>query len=636
LVVPSFLFPYVFPKVILFRSLVATLVASFALLWIVEGRQLRPRPSGLVIALLALVASLVASTVCGVDPRLSLWDTWERMLGLFSWLHYAAFFLILATVFRSAQDWLVLIRWGALVGALVGVIAILQRADSQFLLNRGATRVVSTLGHPAYLAGFGLFSVWCGLLLLQDRNLLSRLLASASFSLGLAAVVCSETRGTLLALVAAAMLVGTCYLWKRPIGRWVLGGCAVVFVATIAVAMLFPSLFESVPGLRRLADLDTGKTRLLAWGTAGRAALARPLLGYGPNNYAHAFSSHFDLEFHRFPWREQWFDDAHNVLLNTLVEQGVLGVLALLALYAAAFRHLWRLRHQGVPRIWRVATAAFLVGHLTHSLFIFEDASSLLSLCFVLAFLQAQPLQKNKEGAFKQHLRLWQIVAVNLALGMFLVWFSALPACANRAGFRARETAHAGLQEAPDQLQAALAYRSPHRSDLRFLYAGAVLDSLSRRAAELSHEIVSSHLESAFRGLTVNTEEHPLNVRVELLRGELAVQYSSLVGDPSLLDTAREGLLRALSTAPHRQDLSVTLAAVELELGRNEDAVARLSACIEKAPFHAEVYWRLAWIYWAMGSKEQARALLSTAKQRGCRFEGRGRQVVRMIRKDDD
>jgi len=82
----------------------------------------------------------------------------------------------------------------------------------------------------------------------------------------------------------------------------------------------------------------------------------RPLLGVGPRNFK-------NLDHRRYGFK-QTYRDAHNLLLNTAVERGGMGLLVLLALLACYFWKGMSLRRKlmgGLDRaLWHAAMGSFV------------------------------------------------------------------------------------------------------------------------------------------------------------------------------------------------------------------------------------------------------------------------------------
>jgi O-antigen ligase len=224
-------------------------------------------------------------------------------------------------------------RSAALAGAIVAGAALLQWAGVDPLgwagwSAAGATgrlRIYGTLGNPDFVAGFvGAALCLSAGELASARSRTARTalgLAIAVMALGLAA---TRSLATPPALLAAAIVVAAASPGSE---RRRLGGAALLLLvaATTAVAA---------------SDRDGGRAlagRLYLWRTAAPAALARPLLGHGPGSVA---VLHGGWEAARWAGRadpsERRFvgaqDHLHSDWLERLVEQGVLGVAALLLL----------------------------------------------------------------------------------------------------------------------------------------------------------------------------------------------------------------------------------------------------------------------------------------------------------------
>src|SRR5439155_12998967 len=98
-------------------------------------------------------------------------------------------------------------------------------------------------------------------------------------ALAMSAIV--ATRATLLGIVAALIAAATI---RRPTGRALIVGT--VATAAVGVALAMTPLGQRVIGGASVND------RFALWDVALRATLARPLLGYGPDNFRAAFAAH--------------------------------------------------------------------------------------------------------------------------------------------------------------------------------------------------------------------------------------------------------------------------------------------------------------------------------------------------------
>ncbi|MGB2874285.1 MAG: O-antigen ligase family protein [Gaiellaceae bacterium] len=182
-----------------------------------------------------------------------------------------------------------------------------------------------------------------------------------AFALQVAALVLSESRGPLIGLLVGCGVLGlgaVARAGSRRLGR------AALVVAALAVALVLLANVSAlhvgsgraaryVGPLTRLSQTEsgTGRIRLLIW--RGSLDLAvhrpvagpesdhyrwvRPLLGYGPETLAYAYGQVFQPELLVLEGRGSIPDRAHSALLDALVMNGVLGLVAYLLVFNLFF-----------------------------------------------------------------------------------------------------------------------------------------------------------------------------------------------------------------------------------------------------------------------------------------------------------
>ena len=167
----SFIFPFIVPKILFFRSLVEIMLGGYILLLLINWQDYKPRFTAMNLALAAFLLSFALSTFFGVDPYHSFWDNHERMLGLFTIFHYVAYYFICSSVFKNWTEWKKALKVFLTAGSLVMFVAFLQVFKPDFLLNGGSPRVASTLGNAIYVGGYGLFLTFVSFLLfVKEKN----------------------------------------------------------------------------------------------------------------------------------------------------------------------------------------------------------------------------------------------------------------------------------------------------------------------------------------------------------------------------------------------------------------------------------------------------------------------------------
>jgi len=223
-------FPSVFPKTILFRSVIELAV----ILWIplaIFDKRYRPTFSPLVIAVTVFFGVMFFTALFGVDFYQSLWSNYERMMGLWTYAHLFLFFLMLVTVLREERDWHRLFNVALLSAVLVSLYGIFEH----FKLVAGTpNKIESTFGNSLFLASYLLFFAFIALwFLLKDSRFGWRSIAyGVSASVIVAAMLFSASRGPMLALLIGVAFFVFCfckerrkdnfcskYIFKKAIGR---------------------------------------------------------------------------------------------------------------------------------------------------------------------------------------------------------------------------------------------------------------------------------------------------------------------------------------------------------------------------------------------------------------------------------
>ena len=119
--------PFVFLKSILFRLAVGAMVLLYVVLAALSPRH-RPRLHRVTYAVLAYFLVMIVCSLPGVsiDSWSSWWGTFARMDGMFTQLHFLAYFFVLTQTLESEQEWLVLFTASLFSGLLLGLSGMFQ------------------------------------------------------------------------------------------------------------------------------------------------------------------------------------------------------------------------------------------------------------------------------------------------------------------------------------------------------------------------------------------------------------------------------------------------------------------------------------------------------------------------------
>lgn len=310
--------------------------------WARERLRTEPQALALFAALLAYIAVIVLTIVIAISRAPVIKETlkWSEVAAV-----VAAAWLFIRTE-RQAL-WL---AWGVIIaGVAEALLGCAQYVLATGLLGPGGAnvRVYGTFDQPNPYGGYLNLSLPIALALtLFGRDPRMRWVAGGASTLMLFALYLSDSRGALLGLVAAlivlfavgwrveqqaliALLVGA----PLALIAWFLH----IIPASIENKLLAQFRVNDVSLNAQLNDANYSTIERLAHWVAGlRMFQAHPLLGVGAGNYDAAYQRY------KVPGWDESLTHAHNYYINAAAETGALGLLAFLAVIAVAIWVAWR------------------------------------------------------------------------------------------------------------------------------------------------------------------------------------------------------------------------------------------------------------------------------------------------------
>lgn len=424
---PAVVFPFVVGKALYFRVLVeiAFLLWLPLLLW---HPAYRPPRSWLLGIVGVYVAIALVASFTGISMGRSLWSNYERMQGWFGLIHYVAFTVMVASMFRTFRAWRALLNFSLLIGLLVSLLGLFQMVGSRDL------RISSSLGNPAFLGAYALVNA------LTAAGFLTHALTTprrrgpevssrkgqryrqrrarqrercrfvtgvlmdtfwvAAMALNLFVLFQTATRGAAVGLVAGLGLFWIGYaVWGtlRPI-RW---ASVLLIMAGIALVASFYFLqgneafatwTEKNLTLQRLANLNLDDASVRSRWNSVRAGFAgfkaRPLLGWGLENYSAAYDLHI-TEYSIATASIENFDQAHNQVMEVLVTTGLIGLVGYLAIWCCMAWVLIR-RIGTLPaneQLFGMCIGSALAGYFVQNLFLFDTPGTAVQLYLLIGFV---------------------------------------------------------------------------------------------------------------------------------------------------------------------------------------------------------------------------------------------------------
>jgi O-antigen ligase len=407
----STLFPFIVGKYSWFRTSVDIALIFFLLGLLFHDRdsamsrrlsEIFRRP--LVIAVTVFAAVFLLACLFGVNSAFSFWSNFERGEGGFQILHLWFFFILLVTLMREERDWHHLFGWAVTGGILSGIYGVLAGlGTSKFigpLFSEAGFRFYGSIGNPAYLAAFAIFLLSYVIYLLSSiyrgrfRSFGAILLFLAGIGF-IAMFFAAATRGAFLGLVVAVLACLFYFVYSHPpLRKWLISS-VVVLVLLVGSLIYFQNtpFVKSIPGSRIFDISVTARTfedRAIMWNIAWNGFKERPLLGWGPENYLQVFDRHFDTDYLKpNEGFGAWFDRAHSVYFDYLVETGILGLLSFIGIFATFYWCLFKSVRAGTNRESPLVNALLFgipLAYLVQGIVLFDVLVIYLNIYIVLAF----------------------------------------------------------------------------------------------------------------------------------------------------------------------------------------------------------------------------------------------------------
>ncbi|MDD4477243.1 MAG: O-antigen ligase family protein [Patescibacteria group bacterium] len=624
LVFTSLMYPFVTSKVFFFRILIEILF--FLYLYIaLKYKEYRPRLSGLLICLSVYSLVLLLSGIFGVDWNLSFWGDFERLGGIFSWLHFVAYFVILVSVFRTDKDWRRFIIVSVTVGAIMTIHGLAQRFGWWGTTNAG--RIDSYTGNPSYLASFLIFNIFfCFYLFLRVSNLYWRSALAILAGLECLALFYTGTRGAYLGMAVGVLLFAILNVIFSPNRRRtiILGGGMILFFAIYLLMFLnSASILKKIPSqqLTRVLSISmtdpTVSTRFISWNAAWKGFLEHPVLGVGPENFAIIFDKYISPSFYTFSPSQTYFDRAHNVVLDLLATSGIVGLISYLAIFVAALVYLsasYKKKKISLPIFSGVV--ALLAAYFIQNIFVFDSINSFIPFILILGFTQFLYFSDEKIILNPESRKINPMFLIfSFLFFLFLIYFYNIKPILAIREVRIAEyfvQKEHDLSECAVRYQRALSYDTPLDRDIRTQMAVAVSTNIAKYGGgELPRETINDIFDFSIGEMKKNLKYNSRDSYFNLKLGELYNLWSDYnKKDP---DEAEYYLNKAIESSPGRLPEYYVLSQSKLLRKDYDGAIKIMLNAVEMNPTLSFSYWHLARAYFVAERDEEAMKALKAA-----------------------
>ena len=637
MIAAKFSFPYVTVRTVFFR-LVIELALLLALWLLASGaislnkievkRAAFLKQNYFFWVFLGLLAVEILAAFFGRSLTESFFSNLERMWGIFTVIHLFLFYLLARSFFKE-KDWRIFFNIFLAVSLLVSLYGIIQKYPSVFkiyVFEAGIGRITSTLGNPAYVAIYLLFSLAFALYLLIKtwprpiKYFYFLVIAVDGFAFTLA-----EIRGAYLGLLLGGGLAVILYLWLGHNRKYKAGFISLLILTVLVLGFGFlrpeNALVKKLPIIKNLATISltatTGQTRLMSWNAAWRGFKERPVLGVGMENFNIIFNKYFKAGYYSLAPTETFFDRAHNQFLNLTAESGILALFFYLGFPLFMVFYLFKGFKQGKFALFELLILSGLASaYFIHLFFVFDDINSFLFFTVLIAFIefkyhQDDLIEISENGKSGGKINNFKIIF--LALAALITIY-----CAYNFNYKIWQAAKIS----------ALAYMSSDFSQTIKYYNQALdlkavsgenvvinygdylanwsdkLDQVKadKTASDLFAQALSRVHKAFDREIKFNPDSAFLYLKLAKINNLEYLFYN----DSQYLDQAIANLKIGLSLSPERLQLFYILGESYIIAGEDENAIDILNQAVKLNPAFATSYYYLGRAYLAGGEPDKA------------------------------
>ncbi|MBC7714223.1 MAG: O-antigen ligase family protein [Rhizobacter sp.] len=387
-------YPFVTYRTLIFRSVVEVQFLIWFILAL-NNKKMIPGFSWPLKSVLLFIALIGLSDLQGIDPLKSYWGNLERMEGFVSLLHLSAMMFVGMSLIKTKKQWVA----GGLF-SLVTALTVCLLGFKELHLDPHIL-IQSSLGNSGYLAIYLVIHIFiAGFFAVSEyKNKKIFFPSIAIILIFIVALYNTGSRGSFLGLLSGAVVAFIILSVDQQKKKNLKISLITMFVIILIFAGSLwrfkdTKFVKESHTLSRLTNVDiTSSTRFYLWGIAFKAIKEKPLLGWGQENFDYLYDHYYDA---RLGDVEPWFDRTHNVMIDWSVAGGIIGVLAYLSLFAAAFYSLWRCGH--FTKTEQAFFTGMMIAYFIHNLFMFDYLIS-----YILFFLMLTYVSREQSDSTKSH-----------------------------------------------------------------------------------------------------------------------------------------------------------------------------------------------------------------------------------------
>jgi O-antigen ligase len=363
------------------------------------------------------------------------------------------------------------------------------------------------------------------------------------------------------------------------------------------------------------------QSRLIIWHMGWQAWQERFWLGWGLENFNIPFTKYYNPE---LPLTgDVWYDRVHNIVLDTGVSSGIVGLLSYLSIFGVAIFGLLKLLPKVSDRkniIIPLGMAALFVVYFLQNIWVFDMISSYMMFFLTLAFVGFLISPQDEEEESRQKVvPLPSFVGALLIILTIFTFFLGNIQSARASRFILKGIAYPLEQSIPAFQKAFQAspmakFEAPEQFSTK-------ISSLAVQADQ-NKELLSQGFKLAEEEFKNAILQNPLDFRLYLFLGRHYNNFYQFSGDEEKLVLAEEILKKALELSPTNQQVYFIFAQTRFLQGQQEKALELLQKAKDLEPRFAGSGWYLLRGYRMTGKYELALSELKELENLGFDWQG--------------
>ncbi len=301
------------------------------------------------VAVLIYVSLTLLSSGIGFDFNHSFWSVATRMTGIWYLSYLCLYTYILWLVLSEKERQRKFILTLTLSTALYSLLATLSPEGINLLFRNYASDAF-TFGNSTfagmYIYGAFLLSIYylyqslqkkwwmyiVPVLIILNPSIINGKIWHGDFALGLV----GEARASTYVILISIPIIFVMFLISKikNIETKTKVSYSIFFVSILIMVASAVSLLSHNGFLRKVYSTQGTLGRPLVWDMSEGVIAKSPYLGYGIDNFESVFEKNYDNRLLQSEYgSEAWFDKAHNIFIDQLVESGYIGLISYLLLY---------------------------------------------------------------------------------------------------------------------------------------------------------------------------------------------------------------------------------------------------------------------------------------------------------------